>query len=171
MSFDEFDFMSDLPRPRLKLPEAERAGLLRLRLKPADVDALERAVALVPENEDEQRKAVKRAFAEALAHYRRHGEEILEGLAVCLEEILGRDWPATVGSDTLFGMARGGVQGFEIDNALRPFYLRILAAKRPEAVHRLDFGTSIFDLLIVAGWAPITSGQEGDEQPEPASAR
>lgn len=163
--FDEFDFVRDLPRPRLRLSEAERAGLLRLGLKAGDVDALERAVALIPDDGD-RRATAKARLAESMLHYRRHGEEILEGINICLEEILGREWPATVGSETLFGMARGGVKGFGIDNCLRALYVRILAARRPEAVRRLEFGTSGADLLVAAGWPPITFGEEADDEAE-----
>lgn len=159
---DEFPFIKDLPRRRVSLPVAERAALVRLGLLETDVAALERVLPYLPEVE-ETRAEARRAFVEAMLHFRRHGAKILKGLGLCFDEILGRNWPATVGADTLFGMARGGVQGFEITNDLRPFYVRILAAKRPEAVHRLDFGSSWADLLIVARWSPITTGKDNDD--------
>jgi hypothetical protein len=156
----EFDFINDLPRWRHQLTGAERAGLIRLGLKQEDVDAIEHVLPLVPDK-DGRRSKVQRAVTEALLHFRRHGKKILAGLDVCFDEILGRDFPETVGADTLFGKARGDVQGFGVTNDYRAFYTRILAARRPIGeVARLSFNSSWADLLIVAQWPPITTGED-----------
>lgn len=159
-NFDEFDFINDLPRRRHQLTAAERAGLVRLGLKQEDVDAIEHVLPLVPDK-DGRRSKVQRTVTEAMLHFRRHGEKIIAGLAVCFDEILGRDFPETVGADTLFGKARGDVQGFGVTNDYRALYTRILAARRPIVeVARLTFNTSWADLLIAAGWPPITTGED-----------
>jgi hypothetical protein len=159
---DEFPFIKDLPRRRVTLPVAERAALVRLGLLEEDVAALER-VASFTSNENERAEA-HRFFVEAMLHYRRHGVKILEGLGSCFDEILGREYPKTVGADSIFGKARCDVKGFEITNDLRPFYVRILSARRPAAeAERITFNTSWADLLIVARWPPITTGKDDDD--------
>jgi hypothetical protein len=156
---DEFPFIKDLPRRRVTLPVAERAALVRLGLLEADVAALERVLPYLPEVE-ETRAEARRAFVEAMLHFRGHGAKILEGLGLCFDEILGRDFQPTIGADSIFGKARCDVKGFEINNDLRPFYVRILAARRPAAeAERISFNTSWADLLIVARWPPITTGK------------
>lgn len=158
-SLDEFDFMDGLPRRRATISPAERAALLRLGLLSVDVDAIEHLIPLLPIGDDE-RSQVRRACMEAMLHYRLHGVKILDGLNLCFDEILGRSYPATVGADSIFGKARCDVEGFEINNDLRPFYVRILAAKRPEGFHRITLCDSWADFLIVAGWPPIVTGEE-----------
>jgi hypothetical protein len=167
-TWNEFDFVRDLPSRRHLLPEAERAALIRLGLLEEDTTALEGVLSFT--SDEKERADAQRVFVEAMLHYRRHGVKILAGLGSCFDEILGREYPKTVGADSIFGKARCDVRGFEITNDLRPFYVRILAARRPAAeVERITFNTSWADLLIVARWPPITAGKDDDLEPGAAS--
>jgi len=167
---DEFDFVRDLDRPRHRLPATERGALIRLGLCEEDATAIERVLAFFPQDK-RKRADAKGAVTAAMLHYRRYGARILDGLGLCFDEILGRDYPAAVGADSIFGKARCDVEGFEINNDLRPFYVRILAARRPNDADRITLCASWADLLIAACWPPIVTAEDGNgpEEPEAVS--
>ena len=157
--FNEFDFINELPQRREPLTDADRAAYSRLGLLEVDISALERVLPYV-RNDLKTRADALRMFGEALLHFRRHGARILEGLSSCLDEVFNRDHAKIVGGDSLTGKARLDRDGIAYSNDLRPFYVRILAAKRPDDARRITLRPSWADLLIVAQWPPITTGED-----------
>jgi len=159
----EFSFVNDLSLPAVDLSEAQQKIYRGLGLIDCDLEALTHALALWPWNELEMRydESKRPPFLPALVHYRSEaGQAILAGLNHCLDEIVSRDYPRTVGADSIFGKARCDVRGFETSNVYRPFYTRILAAQRPEDADRITINESWADYLRLAQWPPITTGKD-----------
>ena len=157
----EFSFVNDLSLPSVSLTEAQQQIYRGLGLTDGDLEALTHALALWPWKEAEMQsdERMRPPFLPALVHYRSEaGREILNGLHRCLDEIASRDYPRTVGADSIFGKARCDIRGFETSNVYRPFYTRILAAQRPEDAERITINESWADYLRLAQWAPMTTG-------------
>jgi len=161
-----FSFMGDFEDEPKRLSKAEREAFTSLGLLPEDLDAIERASGFVRDLVGgKEAGALSALFPLAMLHYRRHGESILDSLGWCFEPIAARNWPETVGADSLFGKARCDVEKFEISNIYRPFYSRLFAARirrfgNPRDDDRIAITASWADYLVRAEWPPITTGED-----------
>lgn len=165
-SESEFPFVADLPKRVIRFSLGQRQAFAGLGLRESDLSAVERASGLAyEESEAEEAKEVSGIFPLAILHYRRHGESILGSLGWCFEPIAARNWPDTVGADSLFGKARCDVEKFEISNIYRPFYSRLFAARikrhgNARDAGRISVSDSWADYLVRANWPPITTGED-----------